>query len=149
MSLSEKMKKLFFLILTIISVQGYSQNILEDLQKNDASNSHIIINQDPGISTLLLARVNEIKKEHKIPGFKIHIFDDDSQFSQEKAMAVRAQFVAKYNYICEYIYEAPDSKLYIGNFRTKSEAYQALIRISHDYPKAYIKPDKIDLPDLD
>ena len=122
------MKKRFFFIFYVVGITVNGQNVLQDLQAIDSGKAQITIYQDESIETLLLARISEIKKEHKIPGFRINIFYDDSQNSYEKAMQVRGRFMAKYDYNCDYIYEAPDSKLYIGNFRTKSEAQKALCK---------------------
>jgi hypothetical protein len=145
------MKKHFIILLLVVGLSATmnSQDIFHELQLDVPGEGKITITQDESIKTLVLARIAEIKNEQKIPGFRINIFYDDSQNSYEKAMQVRSKFMAKYSYNCEYVYEAPDSKLYIGNFRTKSEAQKALLEILNDYPKAYQRPAKIDLPDLE
>jgi ribosome-interacting GTPase 1 len=126
-----------------------AQSILLQLQIDVPGQGHITINQDENLTKLLLNRIDEIKNQYKIPGFRILIFSDYSQNSLEKATQARAQFREKYNYPIDYVYNAPDSKLYIGNFRTKSEAQKALNHIKRDFPKAFVKPDMIDLPDLE
>ncbi len=130
-------------------MQVKSQNFLVELQKVDSGQARISVIQDESIATLLLSRINEISNQYKIEGFRINIFSDDSRDSRQKAMQVRTRFLSRYSYNVEYIYEAPDSKLYVGNFRTKSEAQKVLNIIQGDFPKAFIKPDKIHLPDLE
>jgi len=143
------MKKIIVFLFFSWALSLQSQNILLELQQADPLMGRIAIFQDEKIANHLLARINEIENNGMIDGFRINIFSDDSQRSKEKAMSVRSSFIANYNYECEYMYNAPDSKLYVGNFRTKSEAQKALNLIKQSYPKAFIKPGKINLPDLE
>jgi len=144
------MKNIFLFLFCAVGISVYGQDILQELQVVDSTKAKVTIIQDESIEILLRARIEEIEKQHMIPGFRINIFYDDSQNSYEKAMQVRGKFMSKYNFSCDYMYEAPDSKLYIGNFRTKSEAQKVLNSIIRDFPKAFITPPiSIDLPDLE
>ena len=141
---------LFFLVLLSIGISVQGQNFLENLEAVEPNKGQIKISQDENISVLLLARIDEIKKEHTIPGYRIQIFQDGSQSSREMAMQARSKYYGKFGYPCYYVYDPPDSKLYVGDFRNKSEAYKALKSIKRDFPKAFITPPiRINLPDLD
>ena len=138
---------LIIFFINYLCLQG--QNIFIDIQKEIPGEGKVTIYQEENTANLLLNRIDEIKRTSKIPGFRINIFWDDSQNARDKAQQARAKFLGRYNMACYYEYEAPYSKLYVGDFRNRSEAQKALKIIQYNFPKAFIKPDMINLPDLD
>ncbi len=123
-------KKLCLLALCLIGFTALS----------NAQQGNVTINQDPAISTLL-----DYKTEINVDGkdsrrYKIQIFSGD----RSKAEEVLTAF--KYSYgewSAKKVYETPNYKVWVGNFRTKLEADRALIKIKKKFPSAFpFKPKK-------
>ncbi len=88
-------------------------------------------------------------KLNGIRGYRISIFRDTGQDAREKCMAVRSRFKSRYENIPlheEFVY--PYYKLYVGDFRTESEALKFLKIIERDFPDAFIVRDIISYPKL-
>jgi hypothetical protein len=46
------------------------------------------------------------------------------------------------------VFESPNYKIYIGDYRTKSEGFMAYKQISKKYRNAFLIPAKINLPKI-
>ena len=82
-------------------------------------------------------------------GYKISVYRGSGQNAQKQAELISANILSKYDNIKpERVYEFPFWKVYVGAFRTKSEALMFLKLISKDYPDdAFIRPSLIPFPD--
>ena len=121
------MKRLLILVLFMCVLSSKGQNIFLEIQQADSTEGKITIIQDEQVAQLLLARIDEIRNVPEIDGFRINLYEDGSH----------------------YKYEEYSSKLYVGNFRTRSEAWQVFNKIKNSYPKACVVRGKINLPDLE
>lgn len=72
--------------------------------------------------------------------YKIQLYYGDNNTASE----IIKTFRSKYNtWPSAIIYETPNYKVWIGNFRNRLEADRALLKIKSDYPAAFIpKPQK-------
>lgn len=87
-------------------------------------------------------------KLNGIRGYRISIYFGSGQDSKKTAELTRARFVSKYENIkCYTKFEYPYFKVYVGDFRTRSEALRFLKQIEYDYPDAFIREDIIAFPD--
>jgi hypothetical protein len=123
-------KKLCLLALCLIGFASFS----------NAQQGNVTINQDPAISTLL-----DLKTEINVDGkdsrrYKIQIFSGD----HSKAEEVKTAFKYSYDkWPVKKVYETPNYKVWVGNFRTKLEADRALVKIKKKFPSAFpFKPKK-------
>lgn len=108
------------------------------------------INQDERLNELLSRhrRINE--KMDGMPGYRIRIFSESGQNARPNANNVRAVFFNKYPDIETYLqWDAPNFKVYVGDFRSRSEALKTLREINRDYPYSFIVSDRINFPPLD
>jgi hypothetical protein len=107
------------------------------------------INQDSLIAAFMEYHLQTAGKLKGIKGYRISIFRDTGQNAREKCMAVRSRFKSKYADIPfyeEFVY--PYYKLYVGDFRTESEALKFLKIIERDFHGAFIVRDNISFPEL-
>jgi hypothetical protein len=82
------------------------------------------------------------KKLNGIRGFRVCIYYNSGQESNKGADQERSRFISRYEDINSYkSFEYPFFKVYVGDFRTKSEALKFLQRIQYDYPNAFIRGD--------
>ena len=100
-------------------------------------NGEVIINMD---STLV--KLIEIKKEvnSEIENFKIQIFNGN----RNEAENTISEYKILYNDSSAIIrYEAPNYKIWIGNYYTLTEAEKEILELRKKYPNAFVfKPTK-------
>ena len=117
----------------------------------DSDNAgRLTVNQDERLNELVRRHISINKQEEGIPGYRIRIFSESGQLARPNATNVRARFFNKYPDIETYlVYDAPNFKVYVGDFRTRSEALKVQRKISRDYPYSFIISDRINFPPLD
>ena len=118
-------KRLFFLTLICLCVSISAQE------------GTVNIDQSKAIDKLL-----EFKKDIKTVGtFRIQVY---SGSSSSAASNVKAEFKQSYGqWPVEMVFNTPNYKIWVGNFRDRLEADRALLRIKKNYLNAFIfKPKK-------
>ncbi|MDG1661233.1 MAG: SPOR domain-containing protein [Winogradskyella sp.] len=118
-------KRLFFL--TLICLCG----------SISAQEGTVNIDQSKAIDKLL-----EFKKDIKtVETFRIQVY---SGSSSSAASNVKAEFKQSYGqWPVEMVFNTPNYKIWVGNFRDRLEADRALLRIKKSYMNAFIfKPKK-------
>ena len=118
-------KRLFFL--TLICLCG----------SISAQEGTVNIDQSKAIDKLL-----EFKKDIKtVETFRIQVY---SGSSSSAASNVKAEFKQSYGqWPVEMVFNTPNYKIWVGNFRDRLEADRALLRIKKNYMNAFIfKPKK-------
>ncbi len=99
-----------------------------------AQNGSLTINQDERINELLNLK-KEIDKNDS-ERYKIQIYSGNSRSSAYKA---QDDFTAKYSNVkTKVVYEEPNFKTWVGNYRTKIEADRAIRQIKKDFSNALI-----------
>ena len=119
------MKRLFFL--TLICLCG----------SISAQEGTVNIDQSKAIDKLL-----EFKKDiNTVETFKIQVY---SGSSSSAASNVKAEFKQSYvQWPVEMVFNTPNYKIWVGNFRDRLEADRALLLIKKNYMNAFIfKPKK-------
>ncbi len=93
----------------------------------------------------LIPELQELKSELTKDGklgerYTIQLYYGDNN----AASNVIKEFRAKYNSLpSSVIYETPNYKVWVGNFRNRLEADRALLKIKADFPSAFIpKPQR-------
>jgi hypothetical protein len=108
----------------------------------------IEIIQDPAIQARFNVCLSQQAKLKGINGYRISIYFGSGQDSKRNAELARANFVARYSDVTCYIkFEYPYFKVYVGDFRTRSDAQKFLNEISYNYPDAFIREDLIQFPE--
>ena len=119
-------KILLTVCLSTITYLGYSQT------SNNATSS---INAHPNIDNLLKER----HKNNQHSNYKIQLYYGNLT----KAHTILDKFNNKHNeWKGKIEYETPNYKVWVGSFQTRIEADRALIKISKNFPHAFIfKPE--------
>jgi len=135
------MKKAYIIlgiILLILSFNVRSQNtgksdLIQDEKIDELLNLHL--------------KVNEIA--NTIPGFRINIFFQSGNNSKTGAMQCKSGFNEKFPDIEAYVvYEEPNFKVKVGDFRTRMEARGFVLQIKMDFPDAFVIKDQINFPKI-
>ncbi len=137
----------FFLSTLLSSIFSYGifaqpdQDVFYRLNASDTSNGMVKIYQENNIRNLVNYHLEKQSAIKGIEVYRIRIFSESGQEARTKAYEVRRGFISKYeNVNCHTEFENPFYKLYVGDFRTKSDALRFYKVIEHDYPDAFIGP---------
>lgn len=115
-----------------------------------ADTGKVEIIQDARIDILIEKHIALNKKQTGIPGYRVQIFFDSGNNARNKANKIRAEFLLKFKDVESYvIFQSPNYKVRVGDFRTRMEAQGFLKEISDLYPNAYTVKDEIQFPSLD
>lgn len=129
----------FLVILFLLPFIGNAQSTSADSLQRD-------VNADPRLKTAV-NKHSEINAKSKMKGYRVQIhYSADS----EKAKSIKSKFLGKYAseahaYI---VYDAPNFKVRVGDFRTHLEAYRFLKKIKAEYPEAFIVECEIEKPQV-
>ena len=116
-----------FSILNSVSAQSCRFTITGDVAVNAMVERHVEFN-------------NRVKT---IPGFRVQIASFSGANSKNSAFSLRDRFVLDYPSVQAYIiFDEPNFKVKVGDFRTRLEAYAFLQQIKEVY-KGYIIKDNI------
>jgi len=107
------------------------------------------IRQDSRITELLLRQSQINQKRHGTDGFRLEIFFSSDSKAREVATRVKNEFNLIFPNIPAYVlFQTPNFKVRVGDFRNKSDALKSKANISSKYPNAFIVKDNIRFPEL-
>lgn len=82
--------------------------------------------------------------EYTPAGFRVQLTSESGQGSQARANDVKARFMSNYKNVNTYlVWEAPNFKIRVGDFKSKFEAAMFWKQIQADFPNSYVVEDKI------
>ena len=120
---------------------SHTQNadIFAILNDSKTGPGKIQVKREDNINTLFYKHIEFNRKQNGVMGYRIRIFSDSGQPAKQKAMTERSRFVKDHADFNAYlVYDTPNFKIYVGDFRTKSEALKLFKQIKKDFPKAFI-----------
>ena len=148
------MKKLF--VATVLFITGIpgilAQNggdIFKDLESKSANEGSVHIAQSDNIKHVFYLHLLAARKVVRNNGWRICVFADSGQEANRKAENIRSIFISRFKAVRSYkIFNYPFYRVYVGDFRSKSEAMKFLKVLEREFPNAYIVPDVISQPGL-
>lgn len=147
----------FIFIFVLWSSLGYAQTDTLSLNPGFSSQTakmeelleNLQIRQDPRITDLLIRQVQINQRRHGTDGFRLEIYFNSDKKAREQAVRVRNDFNLVFPNIPSYLlFQTPNFKVRIGDFRNKSEALKTKAYIESKYPNAFIVKDNIRFPEL-
>lgn len=106
---------------------------------------HLTIISDSRINQLLEIKKEENRRKGGTDGFRLQLF----QGSKDEAYKLKSRFLAKYPDQKIYVlFQTPDFRVRIGDFRDKTEAIRLQHLIDKDFPNSLIVEDIINFPEL-
>ena len=134
---------LFSFFLSILYYDVRAQQIVPD---TNAGKVEII--KDAQIDDIIKKKIELNKKiEGKVSGYRVQIhFSAD----RNKAKEIKSNFLLKYPDVATYeIYQQPNFKIRVGDFKNKLDAYRFLKQISNDFTGAFIVDDDVKMVKID
>ena len=106
--------------------------------------------QDRKIDDMLSKYIDTNAKKTTIPGFKLFLFTESTQMIAYKhALEAQGKFLKYFPDVdTELQYVAPDWKLYVGNFRNRTDALRLKMQLSSLFPNAIIVSRQIEYQKL-
>ena len=135
---------LFILACVLLSTEGSAQQTI-----NDVIDSTLSIQRDVRLDSLVMRhiRVNEMRDGLK--GYRLQLFSGSGTTARQEANQLRADFMARNPDIPAYlIYQAPNFKVRVGDFRTELEAIKLQRDMEYRWPGAFVVKDDIKFPKL-
>ncbi len=141
----------FGMILLLLNVLFFKTSFAQDnqsiaLPRPQQGEIHVYADPKLNEDIYLKKRLKNPEKETEFPGYRIQVFFGSDRTDANK---VKAEFSEKYPDVDVYVvYESPNFKVRVGNYRNKIEAQKLLHDLKQKYDGAFIVPDKIKFPKL-
>jgi hypothetical protein len=146
-----KSVSILFLFLFIFNFsQSHAQiagtQLIRDIQYAQTPGKVTII-QDNSIVTLIDKHLYEESKRKGISGYRIRIYSNSGKQAYTEGPKVQAEFISRFEDVkTYYVFDSPFYSLYVGDFRTQSDAMKFLRSIEGLYPDAFIVKTRINYP---
>ncbi|KAA5536124.1 SPOR domain-containing protein [Taibaiella lutea] len=131
------MKHLFTLLFLLISLMGKAQT------SHDAASDSVTvhINADPRLALIVNKPVQKSGFVGKIRGFRVQIYNGNDR---KKANQSKLDFMKAFPGVRSYlIYNNPQFRVRVGDFKTRGEAMQLFNKASLKFNPCMIVPDVI------
>ena len=103
-------------------------------------NNNVKIEKDVKIDTLLKLKSALNKDDKSSKKYKIQIYSGTRDGANKQESLYKQKYT---DWSSTHVFETPNHKIWVGNFRTRLEADRALVEISKTFERAFIfKPKK-------
>jgi hypothetical protein len=133
------MYKILFVVVMLIAQRGFAQ----------ADSGTVVVVKDPRIDQLVRKQIainEETTRESRrnVPGFRIQVINSPDR---GKVFVAKGKIYQEFPDMKPYLmYQAPNYKLKVGNFKTQEEAEDAVKQLSRLFPSGlYIIRDIIEI----
>ncbi|MDC1107246.1 SPOR domain-containing protein [Prolixibacteraceae bacterium] len=104
-----------------------------------------IFNHSNLVDSLIVWHAQENKPQKGVHGYRLQIYFSSGTDARSEIQKIKARFLRAKPDVSTYTtYSAPDFKLRVGDFRTKSEALKLKKTLSSMFPDSFIVPEIID-----
>jgi len=125
-----------------------SGNILEQVQKPE--NGEVVIFQDMRINDLIYNHIEQNKRSGGVSGYRIRIYSNLGSGARDESQSIKARFYELFPDIPIYReYDSPYFKVYVGDYRSKTDALKDFNQVKRHFRSAFIVPDKINYPEFE
>lgn len=139
----------FWVFIVLFAGPGAMAQVPDTARKFVDSAAPVVVNKDPRVDQLVKKQIeiNEITTRESrrfVQGFRIQVINSPDRARVFTAKAkVYEQFPDWKSYL---LYQSPNYKLRVGNFKTQDEAQDAMRQLSKFFPTGlYVIPDVIEL----
>ncbi|MFT6761041.1 MAG: hypothetical protein ACJATS_002234 [Psychroserpens sp.] len=111
--------------------------------------SALVIERDVRLDSLLMKHTRVNKAKDGLDGYRVQLFSGSGTGARLQANNLRAEFMANHPNTPAYlIYQVPNFKVRLGDFRTELEAVHLQRELAYQYPGGFVVRDKIKFPKL-
>ncbi len=138
-------------ILSALATGAYSQitSIFDKVEYSKGHHGKVRIIQDERLKTIVEGHQWSNSKNKGISGFRIRIFSDSGPDAKKEFEYTKASFSEHFNDIkIHQEFDYPFYKIYVGDFRNRSDALKVLKQIEWKFPDSFIVQTRINYPNL-
>lgn len=136
-------------IITCIGVVFCTTSAFAQQHIYDVMDSTLIIERDPRLDTLVMRHIRVNQMKDGFPGYRLQLFSGSGTQARQEANQLRAEFMARNPEVPAYlVYEAPNFKVRVGDYRTELEAIKLQRNLEYRWPGAFVVKDNIKFPKL-
>ena len=130
---------------------GQSNSIFEDIKANSENyDGQVRIIQEEPIQTIVEKHQWAKSKQKGIIGYRIRIYSNSGQGAKAGYDRTIAQFAYSYDGVAIHeVWSYPNYKIYVGDFRTESEALKFRKKIERQFTGAFIVKTRIHYPKIE
>ncbi len=133
------MKRFLVLFFTVI----IANNAHAQAEKSETEPPKVRVEIASNVSRMLDIYQEKARKQPQIEGYRIQIFNG----RKDDCLESRGNFLKVYPEMPAYLlYEVPEYRTQIGDFRTRLEAEAFLRKIIADFPGSFVLKTKISYP---
>lgn len=141
---SKHITYLFVCLMMLASFSGLAQQSYYDIV-----DSALVIERDVRLDSLLMKHIRVNKANDGLDGYRVQLYSGSGTEARLAANNLRAEFMGNHPNIPAYlIYQAPNFKVRLGDYRTELEAIRLQRELAYQYPGGFVVRDKIKFPKL-
>ncbi|MBQ6068152.1 MAG: SPOR domain-containing protein [Bacteroidales bacterium] len=126
--------------LLIIAVVLLPQLLLAQSYSTNRSRGRIEIKGDVAVSQLVQKHIELNERVRTIPGYRIQVASLSGTSSKNRAFDMKERIREAYPGVEAYVvFDEPNFKVKVGDFRTRLEAYVFLQQIRNEFPGTIIR----------
>ena len=138
--LDKNNNRIWLKLLCVSLIFNFQFSIFNPLQ---AQTGRVTVTGDVGVNDMVARHTEFNNKVKTILGYRVQIASFSGTNAKNSAFNLREQFLSDYPAVQAYIvYDEPNFKVKVGDFRSRLEAYSFLQEIKEVY-KGYIIKDNI------
>ncbi|MBQ5975019.1 MAG: SPOR domain-containing protein [Bacteroidales bacterium] len=120
---------------------------------SNRSRGHVEIKGDVAVAQLVQKHIELNERVRTIPGYRIQVASLSGTASKNRAFEMKDRIRELYPGVEAYVvFDEPNFKVKVGDFRTRLDAYVFLLRIRNDFPGTIIRdniyPTQIDWDEM-
>jgi len=105
------------------------------------------VERDARLDKMLKWHIEKNEEREGMDGYRVEIFFSSSLDAKDQALKTKTNFLSKYpDYAVHIKFIAPNFRVRVGDFRTKSDAWKLFKQVQKEYPTAFVVPDIINFP---
>lgn len=133
-------RHIFLLILAVMSAMPCMQAQNRYTYGGNRSKGTIVVTGDVAVKQLVEKHIDLNERVRTIPGYRIQVASLSGTSSKNRAFDMKERLKISYPEVEAYVvYDEPNFKVKVGDFRTRLEAYLFLQKIRADYPGTIIR----------
>ncbi|MBI1289420.1 MAG: hypothetical protein GC178_17775 [Flavobacteriales bacterium] len=143
------MVKLLFPIALVCVTGVLVFDVSAQQRYNELVDSTLSIQRDPRLDSLVMRHIRANKVKDGLDGYRVQLFSGSGTTAREEANEIRAEFMSHHPDVPAYlIYQVPNFKVRVGDFRTELEAIHLQRELAYQYPGGFVARDVIKFPKL-
>ncbi len=125
------------------------KSIIDQVEYSSGNDGKIRIVQEDAVKDIVDRHQMANSKQDGLVGYRVRIFSDSGPGAKAAYDNTLAAFFRTQEKVEVYeTFDYPFYKIYVGDFRTRSEALYLLKQIEEHFPDAFIVRTKINYPNL-